>query len=495
LSTRYSDYAFRTDYVDTILELKIFDNDGVELFSLYETDLGSEYDVKFIDEIDATMVVFDSNEEFGSMVNAISPIMSDDNSKKLGMLLLVTDMRNFEPIFMDRSGLKETGEAYLVNLEKIMLSESRFIEDAQFNQIVNTFAVQQCLEHNLDVHGEIYLDYRGEEIIGYSKCMIDNGAVFLVEADLQELTSSLDIFQNGFLIVFVTTILVFLIFSFYVGRKIAKPITQLNKFANEIALGNFDSKIELKEKDEIGQLAHVMTNMSKKLDKQITQLKKTNHLLERMSVIGELTGRLVHDLKNPLSVIKMENDLAKMGIDDADEKTKQRSKRIENSIESISNIIDDVLEYVKKGKFSFKKVLISDVISEAIDMVSVPDKIKINLNLKEIKIIADEMKLSLVFSNILSNAVESIGDVGEITIQADDVGGKIKIDFEDSGPGIDIKIIDKIFDPLFTTKSKGTGLGLITCKKIVEEHAGEIKVKNNPTTFTVILPKDPTHTL
>jgi signal transduction histidine kinase len=421
--------------------------------------------------------------------------MSDDNSKKLGILLLVTDMRNFEPIFMDRSGLKETGEAYLVNLEKIMLSESRFIEDAQFNQIVNTFAVQQCLEHNLDVHGEIYLDYRGEEIIGYSKCMIDNGAVFLVEADLQELTSSLDIFQNGFLIVFVTTILVFLIFSFYVGRKIAKPITQLNKFANEIALGNFDSKIELKEKDEIGQLAHVMTNMSKKLDKQITQLKKTNHLLERMSVIGELTGRLVHDLKNPLSVIKMENDLAKMGIDDADEKTKQRSKRIENSIESISNIIDDVLEYVKKGKFSFKKVLISDVISEAIDMVSVPDKIKINLNLKEIKIIADEMKLSLVFSNILSNAVESIGDVGEITIQADDVGGKIKIDFEDSGPGIDIKIIDKIFDPLFTTKSKGTGLGLITCKKIVEEHAGEIKVKNNPTTFTVILPKDPTHTL
>ena len=495
LSTRYSDYAFRTDYVDTILELKIFDNDGVELFSLYETDLGSEYDVKFIDEIDTPMVVFDSNEEFGSMVNAISPIMSDDNSKKLGMLLLVTDMRNFEPIFMDRSGLKETGEVYLVDLEKIMLSESRFIEDAQFNQIVNTFAVQQCLEHNLDVHGEIYLDYRGEEIIGYSKCMIDNGAVFLVEADLQELTSSLDIFQNGFLIVFVITILVFLIFSFYVGRKIAKPITQLNKFANEIALGNFDSKIEIKEKDEIGQLAHVMTNMGKKLDKQITQLKKTNHLLERMSVVGELAGRLVHDLRNPLSVIKMENDVAKIGIDTSDEKKIQSSKRIESSIDTISHIIDDVLDYVKKGKLSFKEVLISDVISEAIGMVSVPDKIKLNLNLKEIKINADDMKLSLVFSNLLSNAIQSIGNAGEITIRVDGVGDKIKIDFEDSGPGIDIEIIDDIFDPLFTTKATGTGLGRVTCKKIIEEHAGEIKVKNNPTTFTVILPKDATHTI
>jgi len=392
LFIRYSDYAFRTGYVDTILELKIFDNDGVELFSLYETHLGSEYDVEFIDKVDASTVVFDSSEEFGAIVNAISPIMSDDNSKKLGMLLLVTDMRNFQPIFMDRSGLKETGEAYLVDLEKIMLSESRFVEGAQFNQIVNTFAVQQCLEHNLDVHGEIYLDYRGEKIIGYSKCMIDNGAVFLVEEDLQELTSSLDVFQNVFFIVFVATILVFLLFSFYIGRKIAKPVTQLNKFANEIALGNFDSKIEMQEKDEIGQLAHVMTNMSEKLDKQITQLKKTNNLLERMSVIGELVGRLVHDLKNPLTVIKMENDMAKTRIDNSDEKATQSSKRIESSIVSISHIIDDVLDYVKKGKLSFKEVLLSDVILEAIDMVSVPDKIKIDLNLKEIKINADEIK-------------------------------------------------------------------------------------------------------
>jgi signal transduction histidine kinase len=495
LSARYSDYAFRTGYVDTVLEIKIFDNDGVELFSLYGTHLGSEYDVESFDKVNAPMVVFDSSEEFGAIVNSISPIMSDDNSKKLGMLLLVTDMQNFEPIFMDRSGLKETGEAYLVNLEKIMLSESRFIEDAQFSQTVDTFAVQQCLENNSDVNGEIYLDYRGEEIIGYSKCMIDNGAIFIVEADLQELNSSLNVFQNGFFALFLTTIFVFLIFSFYVGRKIAKPITQLNKFANEITLGNFDSKIEIKEKDEIGQLAHVMTNMGKKLNEQIIQLKKTNNLLERMSVLGELTGRLVHDLRNPLSVIKMENDIAKMESDNPDEKTKQRSKRIQNSIESISSIIDDALDYVKKGKYSFKEVLMSDVISEAIDMISIPDEIKINLNLKEIKVSVDEIKLSLVFSNIISNAIESISDTGEITIRIDDVGDKIKIHFEDSGPGIDIKIIDKIFDPLFTTKSTGTGLGLVTCKKIIEDHAGEIKVKNNPTTFTVILPKDATHTL
>jgi two-component system sensor histidine kinase HydH len=282
-------------------------------------------------------------------------------------------------------------------------------------------------------------------------------------------------------------------FSFYVGRKIAVPLIKLNKFANEITLGNFNSKLELKEKDEIGQLSNVMSNMAVKLNDKITQLKKTNNLLERMSVIGELTGRLVHDLKNPLSVIGMEIDVIKMKIND--EKISEDLKKINNAYNSMLTQINDVLDYIKKGKFNFKEVLLSDIISEAIAMTHVPDKIKINLDLEEIKINVDEIKLSLVFSNLLSNAIESINDDGEINIRMADVGNKIKIDFEDSGRGIDPKIIDNIFDPLFTTKSLGTGLGLVTCKKIIEEHSGEIQVKNNPTTFTIILPKDTTSTI
>jgi len=488
LSTRYLDYAERTAYVDTILEVKVFDNDGMELFSLYDTHLGSDHTAESIDTITDIQIIFDFDEKLGRIVKAEAPITSEDNSQRLGLLLFVTDMRNFDPLLLDRTGLKETGEAYFVNPEKIMASESRFIEDAAFNQEVDTFGVRQCLENNSEVHGDIYTDYRGEPIIGYSKCMLENGVVLLVEADVQEMTSTLDQFQNQFLVVLVSTGVVVFFISISIGRKMAKPVTKLSHFANELAEENFDAKLDLKQKDEIGQLGGVMANMGEKLSQKINQLKKTNALLERMSVIGELTGRLVHDLKNPLGVINMTTQMMKM--ETSDEKGLNRIKNIDESYSSIMTQIQDVLDYIKEGKFTFRENSLSVIISKAIKMTQIPDKVKLNQELKEIIISADSLKLQVVFSNLLRNAVEAMEGKGEINIRVEDMKDKVKIEFEDSGSGIPSKVLDKIFDPMFTTKSTGTGLGLVSCKKIIERHNGEIKIKNNPTTFTITLPKE-----
>jgi len=350
LSTRYLDYAERTLYVDTILEIKVFDNDGMELFSLYNTHLGSDYTAESIDTITDIQIIFDFDKKLGRTVTAEAPIMSKDNSQRLGLLLFVTDMRNFDPILLDRSGLKETGEAYFVNPEKIMASESRFIEGAAFNQVVDTFGVRQCLENNSEVHGDIYPDYRGEPIIGYSKCMLENGVVLLVEADIQEMTSTLDVFQNQFVVVLVSTGVAVFFISISIGRKIAKPVVKLGHFANELANENFDAKIDLKEKDEIGQLGSIMSNMGEKLSEKINQLKKINALLERMSVIGELTGRLVHDLKNPLNIINITTQMMKM--ETSGEKDLKRIEKIDESYNSIMMQIQDVLDYIKEGKFT-----------------------------------------------------------------------------------------------------------------------------------------------
>ena len=103
LSTRYLDYAERTAYVDTILEVKVFDNDGMELFSLYNTHLGTDYTAESIDTITDTQIIFDFDEKLGRIVKAEAPIMSKDNSQRLGLLRFVTDMRNFASILLDRS--------------------------------------------------------------------------------------------------------------------------------------------------------------------------------------------------------------------------------------------------------------------------------------------------------------------------------------------------------------------------------------------------------
>ena len=102
----------------------------------------------------------------------------------------------------------------------------------------------------------------------------------------------------------------------------------------------------------------------------------------------------------------------------------------------------------------------------------------------------DPVKIDAVFINVLINSIQALSDNGgKITVNISETNDKIKLEFSDSGPGIPEDIIDNIFEPLFTTKQKGTGLGLASCKNIVELHQGTIYVKNNPTTFTIEMPK------
>jgi signal transduction histidine kinase len=96
----------------------------------------------------------------------------------------------------------------------------------------------------------------------------------------------------------------------------------------------------------------------------------------------------------------------------------------------------------------------------------------------------------VLFSNLISNAVQAIGGKeGTVTVRLDDDLQDVIIEVEDSGPGIPDDVLPKIFEPLFTTKQYGTGLGLVSCKNIVDAHKGKITVQNNPTKFIIRIPK------
>jgi len=126
--------------------------------------------------------------------------------------------------------------------------------------------------------------------------------------------------------------------------------------------------------------------------------------------------------------------------------------------------------------------LVSDIIHS--------DEVKVNLPENDGIILADRIKINSLFYNLITNAVQAMENKGIITIRISDKSNdEIQIEIEDDGPPIPEEDIEKIFEPLFTTKQSGTGLGLASCSNIVKQHGGTISVKNNPTTFTVILPK------
>ena len=219
---------------------------------------------------------------------------------------------------------------------------------------------------------------------------------------------------------------------------------------------------------------------------------KTRDLIrtEKMASVGQLSSRLVHDLRNPLSVIKGTVELLKINDKKMDETTSKKFERIESAMKKISYQIEDVLDFVRQSDLHLKRQSIEEILKSTIAGIDIPKEVKIKLNSQKIIVNCDSRKIEAVFTNIITNASQAMDGKGEIKIKVveDDEDALIKI--EDSGPGMPKSVMRKIFDPLYTTKNTGTGLGLSICKNIVEQHGGNIEVSSPPTLFVVRLPKN-----
>jgi len=219
---------------------------------------------------------------------------------------------------------------------------------------------------------------------------------------------------------------------------------------------------------------------------------KTRDLIrtEKMASVGQLSSRLVHDLRNPLSVIKSTVELLKINNKNIDETTSNKFERIESAMKKISYQIEDVLDFVRQSELHLKRQSLEEIIKSTIAGIDLPKEVKIKLNSQKIIVNCDSRKIEAVFTNIITNASQAMDGKGEIKIKVVEDNEDALIKIEDSGPGMTKSVMQKIFDPLFTTKNIGTGLGLSICKNIVEQHGGNIEVSSPPTVFSVRLPKN-----
>ena len=209
--------------------------------------------------------------------------------------------------------------------------------------------------------------------------------------------------------------------------------------------------------------------------------------LEKLYTIGQMASRLAHDLKNPLTVIKGNLDFLTQIT--SDEKELERYNRMQGSIRDMFHIMDDVLEFARAKELNLTNQKLSKILSDSISSINIPEKVTINLPKEDVELRCDVRKLQAIFVNLFVNSFEAMDKKGTLTVKLDNELEKVKIHVIDSGPGIPDDIISKIFEPLFTSKSTGTGLGLGISKTIVEQHNGKLSVSNNPTTFTIELPK------
>ena len=245
------------------------------------------------------------------------------------------------------------------------------------------------------------------------------------------------------------------------------------------------------------KLEETQEELKKERDNLASQVKlKTEQLLktEKLTAIGELSARIAHDMRNPLSIIKNTAEMIKTSHKNMDSNDKELWNRQDRAIYRISHQVDDVLDYVRDNPIKKKPEKISVILRDSLGRIEIPEKIKINLPKTDATIPCDSERLGVVFVNLIMNAIQAIENKkGEVYINiADEPDDIILISIKDSGPGIPKKLISKIFDPLFTTRQVGTGLGLPSCKNIIEKHGGSIDVvspKGKGATFLVRLSK------
>ncbi|MBT5200422.1 MAG: GHKL domain-containing protein [Thaumarchaeota archaeon] len=210
---------------------------------------------------------------------------------------------------------------------------------------------------------------------------------------------------------------------------------------------------------------------------------------EKLKSIGNLSSRLAHDIRNPLTVLKTSTDLLKLRYPEILEKESLNFDAMNTAINRIEHQINDVLGFVSNKKSDFNLNDISEILNSSLTDIIIPSKITVNKSQNNVPLYCDFESIRIVFVNLILNAIQAMKNFGKIDIQITRDDDDVLISFENSGPIIPEGIISKIFDPLFTTKQEGTGLGLVSCKQIIDDHHGRIEVKNNPTTFTVILPQ------
>lgn len=224
------------------------------------------------------------------------------------------------------------------------------------------------------------------------------------------------------------------------------------------------------------------------LQRKLVQSKEIMLKNAKLTAIGNLSARMSHDLRNTLTVIKSEVSLMSLQ-DEKGEKLKERLQRLVRAIDKMDHQIGGVMDFVRDRPLRMEQFASSVLIDRTLEHILVPAGIQIIAPVQDMTVTGDLAQLEVVLSNIIINAIQAVGDSGEIKISVEDAHDAVLIKIADSGPGIPPKHMSKIFEPLFTTKPRGTGLGLASCSTIVKNHGGKIWATNNPTTFTIWLPK------
>lgn len=274
------------------------------------------------------------------------------------------------------------------------------------------------------------------------------------------------------------------------ARRITKPLDKLVDGTVKISKGDFSQAIDIDTQDEIGELAQSFNEMSQQLQLTRKRMEAANRRLlqaEKLASIGRISASIAHEIRNPLTSVKL-NIQKVMESEDLDDIDKEHLDISQEGIGHIENFIKELLNFTRVSELQLNYFSVEQIVDESIKMIRNTLKLKDVELAKEVQerlpqVLIDGDKIRQVLLNILHNACEAMDKGGKITIALSLLKGrrgrKVRIRISDNGPGIPKKDKENIFEPFYTTKSTGIGLGLANARKIIVQHKGSIHAVEN----------------
>ena len=333
--------------------------------------------------------------------------------------------------------------------------------------------------HTLLFTDEAGLDY----MTGYAPVFNDGKVVAGVAVDIGPgYTKAVHRFRQSVYLFAGLSALLTLVVALVLGRTLTRPIQRLVTAAREIGGGNLENAVDTSGRDEIGYLGETMEEMRLKL-------------LARDAQLRQMLSGVAHEIRNPLGGIEIYAGLIADDLPEEDSR-KQHIEKVIAEVGNLDRVIADFLAFSRQAQPDPESVEVARLVEDAAFLLSPEmERARVEYDQQippELAVFADPEQVKRAFVNLMKNGVQAMaGTGGRLSVRAETSDAGVSVEIEDTGPGIPSQVQARLFEPFFTTREKGSGLGMAIARQAVEKNRGRIDIASEPgrgTTVTLHLP-------
>jgi signal transduction histidine kinase len=276
-----------------------------------------------------------------------------------------------------------------------------------------------------------------------------------------------------------------------------RPLRRLREAARRVAAGEYGNRIEETGPAEVTELAREFNSMGRAVEERERELVRS----ERLAAIGKMAAMITHEVRNPLSSIGLNTELLQDELEGSSDEAKKLLRAIHREVDRLTAITEEYLAFARLPKPKIAPEAVNPLVGALAtfvreDLASKNVKLVLQLGDGDPIALVDASQLRQCLINLVRNASEALAGKpsGTVVLRTRHVGNRVHIDVEDDGAGIPADVLPRMFDPFFSTKEGGSGLGLALTQQILKDHGGDLLVQSTVgrgTTFTVSVPAKP----